>query len=99
MFYGTEQKKLDKKGRLSFPKELLKELGNRPIILKRGQHLRLYPGASKEQFRPSQIRELRVDGFNRILIPRDIIKSLSFPGRNVILTGEGDHLAIRRKVL
>jgi len=95
MFCGTEQKRVDGRGRISFSKKLLKELGDNPIILKRGQHLRLYPEVFKQQFKPSRIWELRVDGSNRILIPRDIIKSLFLLGKNVILTGEGNHLAIR----
>jgi len=95
MFCGTEQRRVDGKGRISFSRNTLKELGDRPIILKRGQHLRLYPGGFRERFRPSRIRQLRVDGSNRILIPRDIIKSLSLLGESVILVGEGDYLAIR----
>lgn len=94
-FFGVERRKLDSKGRIKLPSKAVKKLGQAPFVVKRYPDLLLlYPEERKKEFRPSQIEEIRTDGYGRICLP---FKVANIIGRNrkVVITGEGEHLVIR----
>jgi len=95
MFSGYVQRSLDYKGRLCLCKSLRKELGRYPVVVKRGKHIKVYPESMKNQFRPSQIFEGRIDEeYRRLILPKAVLNSLPL-GKKIILIGGGDHLEIR----
>lgn len=90
MFYGRENRILDSKGRLSFSRRVIEELGEKPIITKRGDRIRVYPQDAKNKFKPHQIFEARIDKERRLQISRKL-----FLWQKVIVIGNGDCLEIR----
>lgn len=99
MFYGQQDYSLDNKRRFSLPREIREKLGPKPIILKHGQTLRIYPQGEEKRFDPVRIRRLKIDDHGRILVPGDkvFLKSIYPLGRKITLAGKISFLEIRPK--
>lgn len=92
MFYGNTLRKIDRKGRIQFSRKIIEKLGLNPIIIKWGRYLRIYPREREDYFKPSKITECGVNGYNRILIPREFRSSFE---KGVVVIGQRDCLEIR----
>jgi len=93
-FYGEEVRKVDKKGRICIARIEQKQLGKRPVIVKRGESLFLYPEDAIGRFEPSQIMIGKVDKQGRLCISQGFFKPSSL-WKRVIVSGEGECLKIQ----
>lgn len=94
MFYGTESRTLDYRGRISFNRRTREALGNMPIITKRGKRILIFPEQKKDEFKPYQIWIDKVDKQGRLRIPSKLLSGF-FNKKRIILLGKGDHIELR----
>ncbi len=95
MFHGKEDRMLDEKGRISFNRRVREELGNMPLITKRGKKaLLIFPEQKKDEFKPYQIWIDKVDKQGRLRIPSKLLSGF-FNKKRIILLGKGDHIELR----
>lgn len=97
MFWGTRNRRLDAKKRLSLSRKIRIELGDEPFIVKYRNYLRIYPEKTEKKFKPSGIWKTIIDKQGRILIPTRLLKSIPYglETNNIILSGEGDYIKIQ----
>jgi len=94
MFCGKEIRRFDEKWRISFNRGIRKELGNIPVITRRGKKIRVFPEQKKDEFKPSQIWLGKIDKQGRLLIPKKLLSGFL---KSIILSGERDYLEIQSR--
>jgi len=92
MFFGTENRVLDEKGRLSFKRDVRNELGPNPIIVKKEQKIFIFPTYFQERFPPSKIWLGKWDKQGRLQIPMRLLKD--FLGKWISIKGKGEYIQI-----